>query len=688
MSGLRARVGIHSRGLWQHRAILTTLLDAELVRARPWAHADFIAGWGHKETTRAARRDAARRKIPYVSLEDGFLRSVRPGPSEPAIGWILDRSGIYYDASAPGDLRAAIIARAALTIETDIVRANHARRFIASHRLSKYNHAPMLGTGDLRLPRGRDIVLVVDQTFGDASVAGARADADTFARMLSAAIDEHPDREIVVKVHPETASGVKRGYLTEPRRRERVHVVSALVNPWSLIEAAKSVYTVSSQLGFEALLAGRHVVCFGQSMYAGLGLTDDRFPAPPAPRTHVSISLNALTAAAYFDYCRWIDPYSQKLTTFEDAAETLVFLRDRYLSNRLSVCIGFSRWKQRSMRDFLRGIDGEPIFRRRTTGAIERSRQLRQTVVWGSHPLPSAEGGHETPIVRCEDGFLRSVGLGAAFVRPMSLVFDDVGLYYDATRPSRFERLAEETHFTPALLERARGLRDSILSHGLSKYNDATALASPRTTNGKQRILVPGQVEDDQSIVLGAKAIRTNLALLRAVRSGSPDAHIVYKPHPDVAAGLRDGQLSADIVRGLADEVVSNVSVTSLLQTVDHVETITSLVGFEALLRGIPVTTHGLPFYAGWGLTDDRVVCERRQRHLTLDELTAIALILYPRYVDPVTRLPCGPEIVVGRLVEARGRRQTLVEKATRASMYQYAWLARRLIKPLMDRLP
>ncbi len=63
------------------------------------------------------------------------------------------------------------------------------------------------------------------------------------------------------------------------------------------------------------------------------------------------------------------------------------------------------------------------------------------------------------------------------------------------------------------------------------------------------------------------------------------------------------------------------------------------------------MTTHGLPFYAGWGLTDDPG-CPRRTRRLTLDELVAGALILYPRYVDPRTGLPCPPEVLVQRLAE------------------------------------
>jgi capsular polysaccharide export protein len=63
------------------------------------------------------------------------------------------------------------------------------------------------------------------------------------------------------------------------------------------------------------------------------------------------------------------------------------------------------------------------------------------------------------------------------------------------------------------------------------------------------------------------------------------------------------------------------------------------------------VITHGQPFYAGWGLTRDLAApIARRNRLLTLEQLVAATLILYPRYVDPVTRLPCPPEVLTQRL--------------------------------------
>ena len=180
---------------------------------------------------------------------------------------------------------------------------------------------------------------------------------------------------------------------------------------------------------------------------------------------------------------------------------------------------------------------------------------------------------------------------------------------------------------------------------------------------GQRRILVPGQVEDDASVQRGAPWVGGNLGLLRAVRAAAPDAWIVYKPHPDVEAGNRQGAIPRDVALSLADQVMIDTSVVTLFDHVDEVHTMTSLVGFEALVRGLPVTTHGAPFYAGWGLTNDRAVMPRRSRRLSLDELVAGALLVYPRYCDPESGLPCDVWHVVNRLsartpTPARGLRQ------------------------------
>ena len=165
---------------------------------------------------------------------------------------------------------------------------------------------------------------------------------------------------------------------------------------------------------------------------------------------------------------------------------------------------------------------------------------------------------------------------------------------------------------------------------------------------------MPGQVEDDASILTATGQIKTNLALLTAVRRANPDAILLYKPHPDVEAGLRRGVVSDRQSTVLADRVLTNINPGTLLTQVDEVWTMTSLLGFEALLRNKRVVTYGAPFYAGWGLTHDLgQPPTRRVARPDLLGLLYATLIAYPRYFDPVTRLPCPVEVVIERLQDS-----------------------------------
>jgi capsular polysaccharide export protein len=245
--------------------------------------------------------------------------------------------------------------------------------------------------------------------------------------------------------------------------------------------------------------------------------------------------------------------------------------------------------------------------------------------------------------------------LGAHFVRPISWVIDDEGIYYDASTPSRLESLLRTVGFDAALIERASALREAICVGGITKYNVGSG-TWVRPAHAKRVILVPGQVETDASIRFGASIIRRNMDLLQAARSAHPDAYLLYKPHPDVQEALRKPGLNESSAQSLCDEVVKNVPMERLLDEVDEVHVMTSLAGFEALLRGKHVVCHGQPFYAGWGLTEDVHPPLRRQRKLTLDELVAVTLILYPTYISRTSGKFTTPEGALRELMARRAR--------------------------------
>lgn len=73
------------------------------------------------------------------------------------------------------------------------------------------------------------------------------------------------------------------------------------------------------------------------------------------------------------------------------------------------------------------------------------------------------------------------------------------------------------------------------------------------------------------------------------------------------------------------------------LKRAEAVFTHSSPIGFEALLWGKPLYVQGMPFYAGWGLTEDSLPAPARRQPLPhgLAQLTYAYLIKYSRYVNP-----------------------------------------------------
>ena len=637
-------LGIPSRALARIPTLESLLAPASLVvgaAACRRAPLTALLAWGRKPSGRRAEVISRERGLPVWRCEDGFLRSLGLGPDGPPWSLVVDDLGIYYDARVPSRLE-ALISQSLSASETH--RAAALRALWRAERVSKYNRARET------LPPSEPFVLVVDQTWGDLSLRYGMADGESFQRMLQAALDNHPHCQVLLKIHPDVAAGRKRGYLAEaPLTHPRLRICADGGHPTALLERAEAVYVVCSQLGFEALLWGRPVHCFGMPFYAGWGLSHDALPPPPRRQPHRP-SLDQLVHAALVAYPRYIDPHRGQPCGPETLIRAIGLQRRRQQELPTAVeAFGFKPWKQPILRRFLRG--SQLRFRRRHAASPPAATAL---AIWGRDPgrgvARRLQQQPDANLLRIEDGFLRSVGLGANLIAPISWVVDRSGIYYDAGAPSDLESLLTTHRFDEVERARAAALRQQLVAAALTKYN----LQAPpwrRPPGCRRVVLVPGQVESDASIFYGAPDLHTNLALLQAVRAAEPEAWIVYKPHPDVVAGLRrEGSPQVDL-RLWCDALLIEGCMDQLLQEVDAVHVLTSLAGFEALLRGVEVHTWGLPFFAGWGLSHDRLTCPRRGRQLQLDELVYAALVAYPRYVSRRSGLFIEPEQAIEELL-------------------------------------
>ncbi|WP_239479161.1 capsular polysaccharide export protein, LipB/KpsS family [Lichenicola cladoniae] len=447
--------------------------------------------------------------------------------------------------------------------------------------------------------------------------------------------------------------------LLDEARHSGAQLVAADVDPHALLDRAAAV-----QVGAVDTLSA--LALLRELPVSRLHASGHRIREDPARALALLLSAT-----------RYTDPFSGAPMTAEAAIALLAEWRRIMMANRdIAACVGMSLWKRRRIAQLFARADatGSPPFHRRAKSAVRaaQSRDGQATgsiAVWSTRVpdgLVAEAASAGVPVARVEDGFIRSLGLGSDLLPPASVIVDRTGVYFDPSGPSDLETILATHSFDDAIRDRARRLIEQLVAANISKYaagGSAPALGAPP---GRPIVLVPGQVADDLSVRLGGGAIRDNLALLQQVRATVPDAFIVYRPHPDVVAGHRPGALADATVLHFADHISRGGAIAPLIGSVDEVHTLTSLAGFEALLRGRLVVTYGQPFYAGWGLTEDRAPIPRRGRLLAIEELVAATLILYPRYIDLRTRLPCGPEVLIDSLANSALWRPTALMRLRR----------------------
>ncbi len=677
------RVVTFSSGIAE-KAELKVMLDIDEMLLRPADNvgAEYVVGWGRKPNTQQARDYADKNQLEYNSLEDGFLHSMGQGVlGAKSCSLVKDSTGIYYDATQASDLETLIYKRdKTLFSEGVIKRAELAIQRITQNHIAKYNNASL--SLDNTIFFADQVVLVIDQTAGDMSLKYGHVNDKTFDEMLQAALDDYPKAQIIVKTHPDVIVGKKKSSIDLTKLPPRVTVISDSVNPLVLLKSVDVVYVATSQMGFEALMLGKLVVCFGVPFYAGWGLTQDR--ADKAldvwTRRKKERTLEELFAAAYIHYPRYMNPDSNTLCDLEG----LLSYFEKQLSHRLDsstpvLCFNFTRWKRNYIKVFLANHSNIAFVSSKKQAEVKGFNGESQLISWASkkqHEVVKTSRKWGGVPWFMEDGFIRSTGLGTDLTAPASLVLDKTGIYYDPTAPSDLEIILRSKQFSADEKKRAGQLRSALLENELSKYNLGSQFDPLiiKSEDGQKIILIPGQVEGDASIEKGCVDIKTNADLIKESRANEPHAYLIYKPHPDVVSGNRQGAVSKVITDAHCDLLLLDASITDCLAVVDEVHTMTSLVGFEGLMRELKVVCYGLPFYSNWGLTQDRHLLERRTRKLELDELVHGTLIDYPLYINWKTGDFTTPEVVVQQLKEQ-------IDQQGGKQSNQVFWLRRQLRK-------
>jgi capsular polysaccharide export protein len=679
---------------------LETLFDASEVLKLHVASARYkgsrpawVVGWGLKPDAAKAQRFAARNQLPYLTLEDGFLRSVGLGVKRsPTYSIVADDIGAHYDATRPSRLENMLNGIAVAPLpgdnpETDpaamledasfLQRARQCIDAIVAARLSKYNLSPEI---DLP-PSDRPRVLVVDQTAGDFAIRYGLANADSFRRMLAAARAENPDAEILIKTHPDVLTGQKRAHFSPADADARTRLLTDDISPIHLLQQVDKVYVVTSQLGFEALLAGRPVSCFGAPFYAGWGLTDDRCPVA---RRRQQRSLEQVFAAAYMLYARYIDPDLGTRCEPERVIEHLALQRRWFHANAGDwVCHGFGRWQQRHVRDYLTSPWNRLHFvQRLADGPVDVAKAQPHLLVNGDgDAVPDNNWAMKTgsTVWRTTQGLLSAPTAGSWLTPPLSMLVTLQATASKADAPLPLTEYLSQADFTAEQLERARRLREQWL---------ATCQALDASKASRHRLQIdagPGQ----RVILFAGSATSSPQGhddqdehLLTTLRRDHPQAYILYSP----ATTRSNRHSKPPRARTGYDKLIDPHALGEALNLADELHTLHSPVGFDALLHGCRVVTYGQPFYAGWGLTEDRDSRLRRERQVSLDRLAYAVLVEYSRYINDDTGQFTTPEMAITRLAltkraDQSGWQQRLLPSRYRRCLEAYViGIARRII--------
>ncbi|WP_420604666.1 hypothetical protein [Methylobacterium sp.] len=210
--------------------------------------------------------------------------------------------------------------------ETDLVK--QFIKVIVSNKFSSDLGAIQLDLNHLRT-RDRGILLVYKGESTDTEESRSTR-FEHFLEMVYNACRNEKDADILISFSPGVTDDASTDTVYSSikwllRLQDNIKIVPHRTNSYSMFEVADEVWTLSSIIGFEALLADKVVRCFSPTFYSGRSLTIDEpvLPHHPTERTVYEIFY-----AAYVMQSRYFNPSTGKKCSLPDFLDYLVDLRE------------------------------------------------------------------------------------------------------------------------------------------------------------------------------------------------------------------------------------------------------------------------------------------------------------------------------------------------------------------------
>lgn len=614
--------GSYSFGM-RDRKELEILLEAPIKYFRfPYGYEKVTAylAWGYKPAGFRSKLYAQKHNKPCYVVEDGFLRSLYSSKaSKTPLSIVFDKKGAYFDASIVTDLEELLVKK--IVTSEQKKEAREAIDFFTKNRLSKYCITTPPPTSNFDTHLLKSAIVLIDQTLGDASLEYGGVSQENIPSIVEDILANNKDKKIFLKTHPDVIFGKSESCFSSLIQNERITKIPNDIALIDIFNQKPQIIALTSLAGFEALLHGCEVTCYGLPWYCGYGLTLDKHnDAKIVAQRRKPLSLEEIFYLAYMVYPLYLDPNTLQKGNFWDVAYYLsrCIKHIEKLSGTI-YAFGFRPWKQKDVLPFFKTPFNQVLYVKNAEQAIENKAILdnknAKILVWSYKNQEDIDiiksHNPNIPILRCEDGFIRSYGLGSDFIKPYSLAIDknELYFYHSQDNPSEIQALLKEKSL-PYIQEQVKNLHNAIIANSINKYNLEVIKSLPIKTT-KRKILAIGQVDGDASLKYGTdnNAIAlSNQYLLDYAKSTYPDDFIIYKPHPDVISGNRGGMIKNPY--DYCDYYAAEESVLSCIESSDIVITMTSLSGFEALIREKKLDILGHPFYKNiaMDITDEKLL--------------------------------------------------------------------------------
>lgn len=183
---------------------------------------------------------------------------------------------------------------------------------------------------------------------------------------------------------------------------------------------------------------------------------------------------------------------------------------------------------------------------------------------------------------------------------------------------------------------------------GTEKYVPDASPYKLFTPGGRKRIVI---IEQSRKTKLELRKVfaaeETFLQMVRDAKEQHPGAAFFLLQPPSVLSGKKKGYLKKFAQENGIQIISEQVSSFSILAQADEVYTVSAKIGIDAVLLGKTVHCYGMPYYAGWGLTKDKVICVRRNIKVKREELFAALCLFFTRYLHPITKEPSHFQAIV-----------------------------------------